>query len=194
MYYSELIDIALDSLVDMDANAADKSLREINEQVERFAGYVNLLDTASIRTVQSNKQKIAEYWNKFSQLASGLEDVLQTFREYREPLNAELTELKYVRSRMMDATTIINNHRKRFPKTGSDAIQSVIIIGKIICTFDEIIAKENRSLRIIDDICSTGTTAFQQAILINEAGMDFALLDISSYIKNYDAVKAVLPS
>lgn len=196
MYYPELTQTTQGIQYVIDICCKERNIAiAVSEQVDKLRNYMQTLDPSSINFAKHdifNKLKIKAYWEKFVQLADGLNDTIERFGAHGLVLNNTVATLK---NKKVSSDIIINNVRREIDASDNvpaETLQQMLVAEQSMQMLENLINEYSALRKRVQDIQSVCIVAFRQAILIAKTQDSFAKINTVAYESNYRAVKMLL--
>lgn len=195
MYYPELTQVIHDIQCMIDMCCGENNIAiTVNKQMEQLKEYIQTLDPSSVNFSKRdifNKHKIKAYWDKFLQLADGLNAVIESFGSNERILGNTVATLKIKKD---SSKVIIDGVRERQYKedTTTEGVTQMAVAEQSMQSLDNLINEYSVLLKRVQDIQNVCITAFRQAILIAKTQDSFSEINTVTYESNYRAVKLLL--
>lgn len=196
MYYPELTQMIQGAQCMIDTCCGENNVAiAVNKQIEQLREYIQTLDPSFVdfskRDIFS-RHKIKAYWDKFLQLADGLNAVIESFGSNERILGNTVATLK---AKKDSSEIIVNNVRKQINAVNditTESVSQMAVAEQSITSLDNLIREYSILLKRVQDIQNVCVAAFRQAILIAKTQDNFAEINTVTYEKNYGAVKSLL--
>lgn len=147
----------------------------VQEQMSRFSEYLKLLDIDGIdfrRKDYYAEQRVKAYWMRFTQLAMGLKDCLDSFSNSEIALNAAIMSLRQQISTAMGTVAMVKAKGNPMALSDIEGSTQILTVENLINTLNMKVTEFEGLLAAVEQLHNLGGTTFNYAILktVSERG------------------------
>ena len=195
MYYIELTQVIHDIQCMVDICCGENNIAiTVNKQTEQLKEYIQMLDPSSVNFSKRDifsKHKIKAYWDKFLQLADGLNAVIESFDNNERILGNTVATLKIKKDSSKVIMDGIREHQYK-EDTTKEGVTQMAVAEQSMQSLDNLINEYSVLLKRVQDIQNVCVTVFRQAISIAKTQDSFSEINTVAYERDYRAVKLLL--